>query len=224
MHSLSCLFLKNKCAISWKTGSIILRNSFHIPFKAQWYSCLYFSALKTSELSFNYKGEDSERTRCWLTTKSHWWQKTVALSAIIAFRITRAIDQTCKAVAHLKLSCNSETLHFHCNFRVFKSAYWELTNLNHLRTSESVTLPVEKFCINLGRELYFCKSYIYFTHHIFPWEFHTRCIAEGDMQYQNRAVDLSEKFRGTGQQGGDRGIKKNNFKIKHRERIDEMKL
>jgi len=37
-------------------------------------------------------------------------------------------------------------------------------------------------------------------------------------------VDLSEEFRGTGQQGGNNGIKTNNLKTKHHERSDEMKL
>lgn len=42
------------------------------------------------------------------------------------------------------------------------------------------------------------------------------------MQYQNRAVDLLEEFERTEQQGGDKGIKKNNLKNKHHERIYEI--
>lgn len=64
---------------SWKTeinrnlkNKFCKKNSFFIPFKKQWYGCLYFSALKKkSELLFNSEERDSESTCCWLTQQSH---------------------------------------------------------------------------------------------------------------------------------------------------------
>lgn len=146
----------------------------------------------------------------------------VVVSVIIAFYVTRSIDCTCKAVAQLKLSHNSE-IHFHYNFRVFKSAYSWFISLNHLRTSESVTLPVQKVCINLIREPYFCKSSIYFTHPTFPGSSTPGTLKKVACHTKIGLCICQRSSGGAGKQGGDKGIKKNNLKIKHHERSDELK-
>lgn len=63
-----------------------------------------------------------------------------------------------------------------------------------------------------------CKSYIHFAHHIFPACFASdkvkhSSIADHGVPYQNKAVDLLEEFDRREQEGGDKGIKKNNLKI-----------
>lgn len=145
----------------------------------------------------------------------------IALHVIIGFYITRSIDHTCKAVSQPKLT-ELRNFHLPCNFRVFRSAYSGFMSLNHLRTSGSVALTEQKLCRNLVREVHFLQILHVFCSPYFPWVFDTRCITEHGMQYQNRAVDLLEEFEWTEQQGGDKGIKKNNLKNKCHERIYEI--
>lgn len=86
-------------------------------------------------------------------------------------------------------------------------------SLNHLRTSESVVLPEKKLMYKPCKRSAFLQILHIFCTPYFPWVFHTSCIAEHGMWYQNKAVDLLEKSEMTEQERGDKGIKKNNLRI-----------
>lgn len=97
-------------------------------------------------------------------------------------------------------------------------------NLNYLRTSESVALPEKnKKMYKPCKRSAFLQILHIFCSPLFPWVFHTRCIAEHSIWYQNKTLDLLKEFEGTEQESGDKGIKKNNLKKnKHHERLDEI--